>query len=113
VTISYRLVHPVTRLVGNGLVKDNAIDADEGRGRTFDRKESRCLRRWCNGDKTVDLISVLSVSVYSAVRINGLTSYSELARRWLRDRLCVPSNTRPELIPARDHSRPTLMSSLR
>jgi hypothetical protein len=45
VTISYRLVHPVTRLVGNGFVRDSAIEADDGRGRTLDRNESRCRRR--------------------------------------------------------------------
>jgi hypothetical protein len=45
VTISYKLVHPVTRLVGNGFVRDSAIEADDGRGRTLDKKESRCRRR--------------------------------------------------------------------
>jgi hypothetical protein len=45
VTISYKLVHPVTRLVGNGFVRDRAIEADDGRGRILDRKESRCRRR--------------------------------------------------------------------
>ena len=45
VTISYRLVQPVTRLVGNGSVNDKAIEADDGRGRTLDKNESRCRRR--------------------------------------------------------------------
>jgi hypothetical protein len=37
-----------------------------------------------------------------------LTSCSEPIRKWLPDRLCVPSSIQPEQPPARDRSPPML-----
>lgn len=41
VTISYKLVQPLTRLVGNGLVSESARDAVFDLGRMVDKNESR------------------------------------------------------------------------
>lgn len=50
--------------------------------------------------------------VLTPMRESGLTSCSKPIHKWLPGRLYVPSSIPPELILARDRSRPKLMLSL-